>query len=442
MNYAIAYSLEGSKVLHTLVIGGMNRPLLPPAMILKKPWSPRMVVCLVSCLIAGPAAFVCGQEYSPIVEDRYDTAVVQPIPGVNESGDAKGGGWDLGAIVAIAYDDNIFLSADRPESDTVVRTAPVIAYSQGDAGPNGGEGAFIKGGYRPTGVVYFRNSGENRIDHEALLAAGWRGKVTRVVYTGGLRKLGDATSEVGLPADRLEYETELRAGWIAREKIILEAAAGYKGNDYRDPGFFDSDKTYGEVALRYIYSPKTLLGVIYQIGRFNVDGAGPQDTHQLSGTIAWQPREKIRLNLAAGAEHRRTDNGSQTNPVVEGRFEWTPRKETTLFVSAYSREEASAFFAGQNYSVRGVSAGLTQRLGSDWTARIEGGFERNSYEQVSGSGAAGREDRIWFVKPALVRKLGENSDVSLSYRIASDDSTDRGFGYDQQIIGLELNHQF
>lgn len=401
-----------------------------------------MVVRLIACLLAGRAAVICAQEYSPVVEDRYDTSVVTPIPGVNEDAADKRGGWDLGVIISAAYDDNIFLSASKPEADTVIRLAPVVAYTKGDDNEWEGEGIYIKGGYRPTGVVYFEHGDENRIDHEALLNAGWRGKAVRLAYSGALRKLGDATAETGRPTDRLEYGNELRAAWIAREKVAVELAAGHDVNDYLDPGFIDSAKTYGEVAVRYVYSPKTELGLIYQIGRFKVDGSGSQHTHQLTGAIKWQPREKIGVRLVAGAEHRKTDNGSQTNPVVEGRFEWAPRKETLVFVSAYSREEASSFLAGQNYSVRGVSAGVSQRLGSDWTATLEGGYERNRYEQVSGTGQAGREDKLWFLQPALVRRLGDKSDLKLFYRISDNDSSDRNFGYDQRLIGIELNHRF
>jgi Putative beta-barrel porin 2 len=401
-----------------------------------------MVVGLIACSLAGSAAVVRAQEYVPVVEDRYDTAVVTPMQGVNGDVEDKRGGWELGAIISAAYDDNIFLSADDPEADTVVRLAPVVAYTHGDDNEWEGEGIFIKGGYRPTGVVYLGNGDENRIDHEALLNAGWRGKATRLSYAGALQKLGDATAEAGRPSDRIVTANEVRAAWIAREKVAVEVAAGHDVNDYLDPGFFDSEKTYGEVAVRYVYSPKTELGLIYQIGRFKVDESGIQHTNQLTGAVKWQPREKIGIRLEAGAEHRKTDNGSRTNPVVEGRFEWAPRKETVVFVNAYSREEASSFFAGQNYSVRGVSAGVSQRLGPNWTASVEGGYERNRYEQVSGTGAAGREDKLWFIQPSLVRRLGDKSDLKLFYRISDNASSDRNFGYDQQIIGVELNHRF
>ncbi len=401
-----------------------------------------MVVGLFSCMFAGLAAAVRAQDYSPVVEDRFETAVVQPLPGANADTEEKRGGWDLGAIISAAYNDNIFLSASKPEEDTVIRMAPVVAYTQGDDSEWEGQGVFIRGGYRPTGVVYLDNGDENRIDQEAVFSAGWRGKATRLSYAGAFRKLGDATAETGRPTDRFEYDNEVRAAWIAREKVALEVAAGHDANDYLDPGFIDSEKTYGEVAVRYAYSPKTELGLAYQAGRFKVDGAGPQHTNQVTGIIRWQPREKIRINLEAGGENRKTDNGSETNPVVEGRFEWAPRKETVVFVNAYSREEASSFFSGQNYSVRGVSAGLNQRLGSNWTASLEGGYERNSYERVSGAGQAGREDKLWFIQPALVRRLGDRSDLKLFYRMSENDSTDRSFGYDQRIIGLELNHKF
>lgn len=401
-----------------------------------------MVVCLACCIHAVPVASVFGQEYSPVVDDRFETVVSQPeaAPPV-ETGGPKGG-WDLGAVISAAYDDNIFLSATDPKKDQVLRFSPTVAYSKGDEDEQVTEGAFIKAGYRPSFVFYADNHDENRTDHEALATAGWRGKVTRVIYTGALRKLGDATSETGRPTDRLEYANELRAAWMAKDKVSFEVAAGDRRSDYIDPVYFDSSKNYGEVAIRYAYSPKTRLGLAYQVGRFKVDGTGPQDTHQLTGSLEWQPREKVRIDLEAGAEHRSYDNGSSLNPVLEGRVEWTPREGTGLFATAYAREEASAFYAGQNYSVRGVTAGVSQRLGANWTGKLEAGVERNRYEVVSGSGAAGRKDRIVFIRPALVRKIGDKSELSLFYRMSDNQSTDKAFGYDQGMIGLEFNHKF
>jgi hypothetical protein len=397
-----------------------------------------MVAGLVFCMMAESGPFASAQEYSPVVDDRVESGDVQPP--IVEPETERRGGWDLGAIISAAYDDNIFLSSSKAESDMVFRVAPTIAYTKGDE--KEGEGVFVKAGYRPTGVVYSEHGSENRIDHQALAIAGWRGKLTTITYSGVIQNLGDATAETGRLTDRLEFENEIRAAWIPREKITLEVAGGNRQSDYADPTLYDSGKTYGEVAVRYTYSPKTELGLIYQIGRYNVDGTGPQETQQVKGNIVWQPREKIRVDLEAGAEHRKTDNGTSVNPVLEGRIEWKPRKETEIYVTAYMRDEASSFYAGQNYQVKGATVGVSQRLGGKWSARLEGGFEKNTYEVVSGSGSDGRNDRIWFVRPALVYRIGGESDLSFFYRVSDNSSTEPTFGYEQQMIGLELNHKF
>lgn len=406
-------------------------------MFFKKPYPPRMVVRLALCMMA-PAATVLAQEYATVVDDRVVADVVQPAP--VEAPAKYSSGWDLGAVIAMAYDDNIFLSSSKPESDVIYRVAPTAAYTKGD--DKEGEGGFVKAGYRPTGVIYTENGSENRIDHQAIASAGWRGKLTRVTYTGAFQKLGDATADAGRPADRFLFENEVRLAWIPREKVTLEFAVGNNGTNYKDAVFYDSTKNYAEVAARYTYSPKTELGLIYQIGRFKVDGAGPQHTQQFKGDIVWQPREKILVKLEAGAEHRKSDNGTEVNPVMDGRLAWKPREGTELFVTGYMREEASAFFAGQNYSVRGATAGVSQRIRGNWTATLEGGYEKNSYEQVSGSGVSGRNDRIWFIRPALGYKFSKASDISLFYRASDDSSSDPAFGYEQQMIGFELNHKF
>jgi hypothetical protein len=399
-----------------------------------------MVVMMMACISANILTPVQAQEVSTVVNDRVeaDDGAVPAVPVSDEP--EKSSGLDIGAIISVAYDDNIFLSRRDPDSDMVYRIAPAVAYTHGD--PDEGEGGFIQFAYRPTGVVYGDHGGEDRIDHQAVIMAGWRGKVTKLTYTGAGEKLGDATADTGRPTDRFAFENEIRGAGVPREKITLEAAVGNRQTDYLDPEYFDSKKTYGEIAVRYAYSPKTEIGFAYQAGRFKVDGADKQMTQQITANLAWQPREKIRVVVEAGGEQRKTENGTDINPVAEGRIEWQPRKGTSLYLTGYQREEASAFYAGQNYSVKGMTAGISQRLRGNWTARLEGGRESASYTQVAGTGTTGRKDKMWFVKPSLQYKISADSDVSLFYRVSDNSSTEDDFGYDQKMVGIELNYKF
>lgn len=410
----------------------------PPAMRFDKPYSPRMVVLMMAPTLVSISAPIHAQEVSSAVTSRVESDAVL-VPTVEKS-DERASGLELGAVIAVAYDDNIFLSKSKPEADTVIRVSPTVVYIQGDA--KAGEGGFIAFAYRPTNVAYLQNHTENRIDQQAALTAGWRGKVSQITYTGAVQKLADATSDTGRQTDRMEFANEIRGAWMPREKIALELAAGSGQIDYDDRTLFDSMKTYGEIAVRYAYSPKTQVGLAYQAGRYEVDGASIQTTHQITANIDWKPREKIHVKLQAGAEQRVTDSGTDINPVVEGRIDWAPRQGTNLYLTAYQREAASAYYAGQNYSLKGVTAGISQRLGGKWTARLEAGQEKSSYHQVSGSGGGARKDKIWFVRPALEYRINDQCNVSLFYRVTDNSSSASAFGYSQRMAGLELQYKF
>lgn len=406
---------------------------------------------MLACILANIQASVFGQQVPPAMDDRVESSVdgrlesvdgdrvPLPPPGVQEDA-KKRGGWEIGAVISAAYDDNIFLSATKPESDMVFRVGPALAYTQGDS--KEGEGGFIQVAYRPTSVTYAKNHSDNRIDHQALLTAGWRYKATQLTYKGGLQQLGDATAETGRQTDRLEFENEVRVAWLPREKVTIEMAAGNRQSDYQDPTLFDSSKTYGEIAARFAYSPKTELGIAYQVARFKVSSSPDQDTQQLTGRVVWLPREKIRIDLEGGGEYRKVDRDSQLNPVMQARAEWTPREGTSVYLTAYQKQDTSSFYAGQIYKVKGLTAGVAQRLGGNWSARLEGGVEKASYSRISGSGPSGRRDRIWFVRPALEYKISEDSNIALFYRISENSSNDSNFGYDQQMAGIEFNYKF
>lgn len=410
------------------------------------PRAPRVVPLMLAAFAAGSSVPLSGQEFSSAVPGRLDEEVdsrLGPLEGPRldpAASETRSQQLEMGIAISAAYDDNIYLSARNAQSDLVMRVAPSVAYRKGDKLE--GEGGYLSVAYRPTVVAYADNSSNDRIDQEASWEAGWRGKAIHFAYAGVSRQLGDATADTGTLTDRSELSNSVRIAWSLREKFSVELAAGHDSTGYDSAAFADSSLSYGEVALRYAYSPKTRLGMIYRAGSFEVDGAGEQTVHRTTARIEWNPTRKISIDVEAGFEHRTFDNGSDTTPVVEARVGWKPREGTEIYLSGYRREQASAFLPGQNYTQGGVALGLSQRLGGKWTGKIEGGLERAEYSRVSGTGPAGRVDRIKFIRPSLDYRFTDDFSMGLYYRYSENSSNNAAFGYENHSAGVEMGYKF
>ena len=167
-------------------------------------------------------------------------------------------------------------------------------------------------------------------------------------------------------------------GW-SREKLSLEVAAGGWQTDYQNPTLVDSGRYYGEVAVRYAYSPKTEVGVFYQAGRLHIEGADSQTLQQVAGSLSWQPREKISIKINAGAEFRRGRQWFHCESGVGRPGRLDAARGHPVFLTAYQRQEVSALNDGQIYEVKGMTAGVFQRLGGNWAASLDAGYETASY---------------------------------------------------------------
>lgn len=413
----------------------------------RTPHTPRVLPWILVALAAGSLAAASGEEVLTTSPGRLngevDSGIVPRGSGYRfdpQAGQVHAQQLQVGVIVAAAYESNIYLSSTRPESDLVIRVAPAISYLRGDK--ETGEGGYIKLAYKPVGVAYLDHSSNDRIDQTVDWDTGWRGKKTLLSWKGSAAQLGDATADTGTLTDRTEFASQVRIAWAVREKLSVEVAGGYASTSYDSNSFADSEQAFGEVALRYTHSPKTRVGMIYRGSRFDVDGAGKQTAHRVTGRLEWMPTQKLAVDLELGGEHRTFDNGSATNPVVEARVGWAPKEGTELYLEAYRREQASAYTPGQNYSQGGVALGIAQRLGSKWTGRLEGGYERASYSQVSGRGAAGREDRISFIRPSLEYRFTDDFSMGLFYRYSENSSNRPGLGYDSHTTGIEMGYRF
>jgi hypothetical protein len=397
-----------------------------------------MYALLTTAVVVAGLVPAVAQEVSSVVNGRVESGVLIDSIAPQEEGHRSG--FELGAVASVAYSNNIFLSSSNPTSDWIFRVGPVIAYRQGYKKMS--EGGYVRVAYQPLGVVYAEQRENNRIDQSAAIEAGWKGKVSRISFDGIAQRLGDATPDTGTPTERLELKNELRGAWMVREKVSLEAAVGAWQTKYQNSGLVDSGQIYGEIAARYAYSPKTEVGASYKLGSLKIEGANSQTIQQLAGSIAWQPREKIQIKVDAGAELREYGSESSVNPVVRARIDWAPLAGTQLYMTVFQRQEVSALNQGQIYESKGVTAGVLQRLGGNWSARFDVGYEIASYIADAATGAAFREDKIWFVRPALNYQFSDQLDGSLFYEASDDDSTEPDFSYNAATAGIEINYKF
>lgn len=377
----------------------------------------------------------------PIPDDRIDDRIggVEWTAPRDELAEPPDEGWDLAVVLEVAYDDNIFLSTTAPETDLVVTVTPKIGYIAGRADA---EGAYLRAAYQPSLVLYAENSDETRIDHRFEAEGLVRGKKSSLGFKGRIDRLGGATAEIGAAIDRTEYAAELRAAWQPKEKVAIEIAAGVQGSDYDNRLLSDSELSYLEAALRYAYSPKTEVVLAVAGGTVEVDRAPDQDFQRATARLAWKPREKLSIDVEAGIERRDYSTGSDTFPVAEGRVTWLPREGTEVFLAGYLREESSAIFPGQNIEIAGAKVGLAQDIGRQWTARLETGYESNTYKRVSGFGAAARDDAVFFIQPGVEYRVNEHLRLGAFYRYERNDSNAAAFGYDVNRVGIDASYEF
>ncbi len=148
------------------------------------------------------------------------------------------------------------------------------------------------------------------------------------------------------------------------------------------------------------------------------------------------------FSFEGGLEKRKYPVGSRIEPYLSARVDWTPRSKTALYLQAYHREEASAALEGENFKLTGIRAGIQQKLRDGWSLGLEVGRETTDYFAIAGLPESGREDTISFIRPSLRYVFGDDSELLFLYQWSKSDSTDPGFGYQNQQFGLSMNYRF
>lgn len=346
-------------------------------------------------------------------------------------------GLDLNLTAAIAYDDNIFQTADDESASFVLQVEPSIGWTAGRR-----DNTWIRLAYEGAGFLFLSESEGNRIDHRLRVEGAVQFDVVRLTYSASWARLGSPSADVGGQSDRDEYGGQVALIYQPKGKVSYEIAAERAVVDQVESGLIDFFQSSVGLTARYRHSSKTELEAGYRIGNVEIDGSGDQIFHQIGGGLSWSPRPKFNVSLQGGLEYRDFETGSETNPYLSARVNWNPRPKTTLFGELYRRQEASVAVQGENFNLTGFRLGVNEVLRDGWSANLEVGRENIDYIATTDQPASGREDTIIFFRPSLSYAFSKDSVLTFLYQYSENDSTDLDFGFENHQLGVSVTHRF
>ncbi|MDP0489986.1 MAG: hypothetical protein Q7Q71_02905 [Verrucomicrobiota bacterium JB023] len=346
-------------------------------------------------------------------------------------------GLDLGLVTSVAYDDNIFQSSSDKRGDLVVQVEPQIGWTAGKRRED-----WVRIAYEGAAVIYLKESEDSRMDHRVLVEGGFKRKRIAVAYSGTWARLGSPSADLGGQSDRQEWEMNGAVAFEPKGKWSYEVFGRKRAIDQESPAVADLWESSVGVTAKHRFSPKTRFEVGLETGETEVDGTDSQQLQRLRGEVFWAPRAKFNLSLGGGVEYRDYQVGSGWDPYLAARAEWLPRSSTAFYLEAYRREESSVALIGENYTLTGLRAGVSQKLKDGWSAGLEFGRESADYFAVDGSADSGREDVITFIRPSVRYRFGDESELIFLYQWSENDSTDPSYGYANNQLGVSLNYRF
>lgn len=367
------------------------------------------------------------------LDQKLDRRVVE---GFDRAPSSKEG-LDVSLITSLAYDSNIFLSADDEIESVVLQVEPSIGWTAGER-----DKSWIRLAYEGAAVVYFFSEDDNRVDNRVVTEGEVRKKNLALAYSARWARLGSPSADVGGQNTRQEWGGSASLSYTPKGKISYRAFIEQSEEDQSDSGLFDSSETSGGVAAEYRYSSKTAFELAYRLGRVDIEGTGVQTFQRFGFQTSWSPRPKLSFSFEGGLEYRNYVVGDGLEPYLSARADWTPRAKTAFYAEAYRRVEASAALDGENFVLAGFRAGVNQQFAEGWTGGFEFGRETADYFSVSSLPESGREDSSYFVRPTVRYVFDENKELVFLYQWSQSDSTIADFGFDNHQVGLSMNYQF
>lgn len=297
--------------------------------------------------------------------------------------------------------------------------------------------------YTPTWRFYSNNQLRDTLDHNVRLA-GWTAYEDWVL---GLSQ-GYATSsaplvETGTQTFQETYSTALTASYLFNSKVSVDLAVS---QNFVSAQSFSSYREWATMDwLNFQLWPRLNVAFGAGFGYVNLETGTDMTYEDYQGRVSWRVTDKVSFQANAGLEDRQFLSGGAPdliNPIFGLSLFYQPAEATTFSVSA-NRMVSASYFQNLVTENTSVNAGLSQRLFRKVYLGLTGSYTRASYVATASSAVfAGRTDDYYSFNVRLSSVFLKRGSIALFYQYTDNSSSQAGYTFSSNQVGLELGYKF
>jgi Putative beta-barrel porin 2 len=334
----------------------------------------------------------------------------------------------------LSHADEIRASTNRTSSSLVHEISPSLSLELG---------RYWAAGYQSTWTIYSSGDFHDTLNHSGTL----RGNFLVGEWSLGLSQASQFTDdpilETGEQTRQHSHGTRLSAFHRFDEKLSCSLNLA-QDLEFAE-GFSDSRQWSTMDWVDYQLWPTFAAGLGAGVGYADVEASPDQLYEQVEVRVTWRMTRKFSSSVSGGVDFRQFAGSGASddaiNPIFSGSVQYAPTSVTTLSLSG-SRAVNTSLFENQITESTGVRGAVTQRLLGRLMLTVEGSYQHVEYVASTANTAAGRVDNSFSVETRLSTTLLKRGTVTVFYRYSEDSSSQAGYDFSSDQVGLELRYGY
>jgi hypothetical protein len=349
----------------------------------------------------------------------------------------------LTGVGQVRFDDNVLLSENNTESDTVFSAIPGIEVNY--------DGGLTKGLLNLSeDFEWYADNG--RLDAQLFSGLGqlnYQGALTKVDTRISYRQMNQNSVTVRNRDQAIRhdlFDASVDGLWSATAKTSIGAGVFYDQTNYSDIGYADNQNLSLPVDIYYALTPKVDLSVGYRFRQTDVQRVplaianydSKDHFFNLGARGEFTPKLKGQFRVGYGL--RDFDHGDTEDQLgLSGALTYSYSPKTSFDLSVSNDFSNSAF--GTSQEVFAIRTSGKFEFTPQWSAGLGFSYESTTYDQAN-SAISSRKDEFFVGDATIAYAMNENVSFQGAYVHRTNSSNRSGLDFNSNILSLGVSLRY